>query len=707
MLPDVKPAAMLVIAVCALASSCHADSAVELSNKFIKLAVRGASIVRMQVDPQGKAPKSISFVKDLRPEFWWETPETRVEVSGTRAVISPLEVWEYRPIVTPGRTNEPSLLMPGHTIAQTFKVVAGEKFDWLQVYLPTWGRKTSSATLTLYRDAEIICSRRLKGVPDNSWQSLNLETPQGEGTYTIVLSNPSGMIGWWSTSSDTTPNGEGLRDGQPASCDRAIQVHVRRQMGTGKLVLSLDRNKLNVEAEFHPQSETAYKSFPWRWRTTWTKAGYDCTPKSGTVFSRFFTDNQRYMPVQQLKRRDHGGLAFDGCQWIEMDGTRDADLRLESGDMHLHWELRPEEMHLRFDTPLDREGDVIRTRFTLAVLPRDDSVPSQFPRFGCSDKALEGDLNRFWWERGFTYPSPANRASEWFEWMALIRAWHERPKPDPEIANMADHPITDEGYVWTSRESIGWPLVPNRDTRHFDTNARYILGVWRYWLWTGDMDFLRGQAERLRSAMNYQLEVLKGKDGLIVTPDFRTGRHEDLSDNYWDILPFGHLDAYANAVFHGSLLAMAQIEEALTSAAVHSSLITHQPGYYRELSHRSHRSYDDTFWLEDKGRYAGCVDIDGVKHDYGFTFVNLEALYYGLGDAEKARRIYKWMETEPTSTGKADTYSKWIFAPRASTIHNPPWKSVNSGRPESRGTAPERLGEQSTVNGPAPQHPTP
>ncbi|MCX6376666.1 MAG: hypothetical protein NTU88_11645 [Armatimonadetes bacterium] len=66
------------------------------------------------------------------------------------------------------------------------------------------------------------------------------------------------------------------------------------------------------------------------------------------------------------------------------------------------------------------------------------------------------------------------------------------------------------------------------------------------------------------------------------------------------------------------------------------------------------------------------MDIDGVKHDYGFTFVNLEALYYGLGEAEKAQRIYEWMETEPTSSGKADTYSKWIFAPRASTIHNPP-----------------------------------
>ncbi len=67
------------------------------------------------------------------------------------------------------------------------------------------------------------------------------------------------------------------------------------------------------------------------------------------------------------------------------------------------------------------------------------------------------------------------------------------------------------------------------------------------------------------------------------------------------------------------------------------------------------------------------MDVDGKRHDYGFTFVNIEALYYGLGDAEKARRIYRWMESEPTSSGKADTYTRFVFAPRASTIHNPMW----------------------------------
>jgi hypothetical protein len=46
-------------------------------------------------------------------------------------------------------------------------------------------------------------------------------------------------------------------------------------------------------------------------------------------------------------------------------------------------------------------------------------------------------------------------------------------------------------------------------------------------------------------------------------------------------------------------------------------------------------------------------------------------LAYGLADDDQVRRIYHWMEAEPTSTGKADTYTRWVLAPRATTIHNP------------------------------------
>jgi hypothetical protein len=278
----------------------------------------------------------------------------------------------------------------------------------------------------------------------------------------------------------------------------------------------------------------------------------------------------------------------------------------------------------------------------------------------------EAAVNHLWWERAYTYPAPAGPAA-WFEAMALIRAPYAGPQREGQMSQLESYPIDPDGYVHTWGGSVGWPFPasPPYDTRHFDTNARFILACWRYYLWTGNKAFLKSQAERLQSAMRYQLVTLHGQDGLIVTASKDvTGRHKGIGDNYWDILPFGHLDAYANAAYYGSLAAMIDIDAALRLTPLTD---------YAKLQEKAHRAYDATFWDNARGRYIGCVDIDGKRHDYGFTFVNLEALFYGLGDADKARRIYHWMETEPTSSGKADTYTRWIFAPRSNTIHDPQW----------------------------------
>jgi hypothetical protein len=213
------------------------------------------------------------------------------------------------------------------------------------------------------------------------------------------------------------------------------------------------------------------------------------------------------------------------------------------------------------------------------------------------------------------------------------------------------------------------------DTRHFDTNARYILGCRRHVAWTHDEAFLRSQAERLRRAMSYQLTTLQGESGLIVAAGKDvTGRHQGVGNNYWDILPFGHLDAYANVVFYASLGAMAELETFIDRAGgIETAGPRRSPDEYRRLAEQTKAAYNRAFWDDGKGRYIGCVDRDGKRHDYGFTFVNLEAMAYGLAGAEQAARIYHWMEAEPTATGKADTYSAWRFAPRANTIHNPVW----------------------------------
>jgi hypothetical protein len=653
-----------------------------LQNGFWRLQVKADRIERLQADPTGRGRVSQIFARELLPEGWEATPQTAVSrPSAQERVCRPLNVWQARPLSLREGTGEDyaALLQPGQTFEQSFRIPPGSEFLSLRAHLPTWHTRNSGATLTLWKEGRRIAERRLQNVVDNDWVELRADTPQGAGEYRVQLSEPVGQIGWWSIRRDLYAEGSAMVNGSPIDGERHLVVDIRASVGQGSLRYRLQGRSLHILAEVQASGAPPAVT-PWRWKTSWTKAGYDVSAKAGVVFKRFFSDNQRYMPAEQLKRREQAGLAFDGCGWIEMEGTRDADLRVSGSRLHLHWEMQPQEISLRFDVPQKANGDLHRSELVLTALPRRDSVPDSFPRFACSDPKLTEDLNRFYWERAFTYPAPAGPAA-WFEWMAILRAWHGGPARDGEIEQLRRYPITEEGYVHTWGDMIGWPFPasPPYDTRHFDTNARFILGCWRFYLWTGDRAFLRSQAERLRRAMRYQLQTLRGAEGLIITASKDVnGRHKGVGNNYWDILPFGHLDAYANIVFYASLTAMEQIERALD--------IREPLADWDALRRRVRDRYRQVFWDAAKGRYIGCVDIDGRRHDYGFTFLNLEAMAYGLSDVEQAQRIYRWMETEPTSSGKPDTYARWIFAPRATTLHNPPWNPEET----DGATAPDR-----------------
>ena len=166
--------------------------------------------------------------------------------------------------------------------------------------------------------------------------------------------------------------------------------------------------------------------------------------------------------------------------------------------------------------------------------------------------------------------------------------------------------------------------------------------------------------------MKYMLENLQGSSGVLtIRAKNHSGANGALGSNLWDILPFGGKDAFSNIYFYASVKAMAQLEKIFGNTAESDRLVA--------LSKKIKTEFNNTFWDESKGRYIGCVDLKGKKHDYGFVFVNLEALYYNLGDSIKARKIYKWLARESTSSGTADALTRWSFAPRTTTIENNDW----------------------------------
>jgi|GEM_PF-845267 len=235
-------------------------------------------------------------------------------------------------------------------------------------------------------------------------------------------------------------------------------------------------------------------------------------------------------------------------------------------------------------------------------------------------------------------------------------------------------------------------IMTQYDTRHTINNSNFVLGCRNYFVWTGELDFLRANLGRMRTAMQWLqqeagglehgciLDPLPGHDGRpgYTGPPgqrvFRPGH--GVGSNYWDILPFGHFDCYSSNYYYKSLLAMAEIEEAVgrhPSWNLPAGGDAFDPQELRKHAERVRRAIQKKFWDNGKGRFVGWIDADGNRWDYGFIFLNLELIESGVASEKQARTILDWISGRriiegETSTGE-DIY-RWRLAPRATTLRN-------------------------------------
>ena len=229
------------------------------------------------------------------------------------------------------------------------------------------------------------------------------------------------------------------------------------------------------------------------------------------------------------------------------------------------------------------------------------------------------------------------------------------------------------------------------DTRITVNNPNFIRGCHDYFMWSRDVTFLRSQIARIRSAMRFiqrefqtrQKKCLyttwpghEGRSGVrIVDGKKQVIPGEGIGSNYWDILPFGGEDALGTIYYYDAVRDLADLEEqiaahpqwcvAIGADAFDAGDLRHHAAEVKEYGTKR-------FWSEKTGRF-GTVDLDGQMHDYGFTFLNNEAVYYGFATAEQAKSIHAWLSGErtvegDTSTG-ADIYH-WRFGPRSTTRRN-------------------------------------
>jgi len=150
---------------------------------------------------------------------------------------------------------------------------------------------------------------------------------------------------------------------------------------------------------------------------------------------------------------------------------------------------------------------------------------------------------------------------------------------------------------------------------------------------------------------------------------------QGIGSNYWDLLPCGGEDALATIYYYDALLDLANLEEEISRHpqwCVPSGAEAFHPADLRNHAREVKEYSGHRFWNKKTGRF-GTVDLDGVLHDYGFTFLNNEAIYYDFATSQQARSIRDWISgrrTVQSDTSKGADIYHWRFAPRSTTRRN-------------------------------------
>ncbi|MCL2117235.1 MAG: hypothetical protein FWH27_02290 [Planctomycetaceae bacterium] len=235
-------------------------------------------------------------------------------------------------------------------------------------------------------------------------------------------------------------------------------------------------------------------------------------------------------------------------------------------------------------------------------------------------------------------------------------------------------------------------LCTHYDTRHNTNNAFFVRGALRHFAWTGDKAFLSEIMGKVRRALRHDLREFQvssehyvlttwpghdGRAGLVLTPEGHWTKRigSGIGNNYWDIFPFGHHDAYATIQLYPALLMLADAERRFGNTIPGVGEETpFDPQYLEELAAKMKTKFNDLFWVPETGRFAGWIDADGIVRDFGFTSLNLEAIHYGLASDEHARSVLDWLSGDRLVDGDinqgADIYHS-RFAPRCTTKFNP------------------------------------
>ncbi len=471
------------------------------------------------------------------------------------------------------------------------------------------------------------------------------------------------------------------------------------------LTLTVTGNTLQFAHSFTALRAISARMDGWVWSLDQATPGYD-TPLLDAVWGKINGNPFQFLTAHQFKRRAYVNL-FGWMNDYHLQGKAAAKASLDfslagsnfvltaldiDGYLGLaswgYW--RSEGNEKRSCTT----GLVIAAQFTVKVAARastNDDAPPQYARFEIATSTQVGpssdldfgeSLTRFYWDRAYSWEPQGG--GDWIDWGSIMFAWQDTDEFVLRQRHIVETIVIDPtGYVYTWGATPGWPFPDNSkyDTRHTVTNPNFLTALYRIWTWEANNTWLVAQQTRVRAATAWLRRQIVGSanitqpglfpaaEGLYLCNfEGHHGADGGIGSNYWDIQPFGWLSAFENALAYEALVDVAKMEACWGNASGEASLLT--------AAAKLKGAYNDVFWDDLKGRYVGCVDKFGDVHDYGFTFVNTQAITCGLANASQVHRIYQWMGLEPTTSGTNDTFTRWQTAPIANTDVNS-WMALN------------------------------
>lgn len=497
----------------------------------------------------------------------------------------------------------------------TAAIATDNSLSAVRVWLHTFGTTTAEVRLSLVRLEDgtetQVASEHLSPAIDRVWYELQ-PTLAPPGRYELRVTTLAG-----------TAAPAHIDGGQPESiawaADTVELTPLEVTAEDGWIVLG-------VEPDCHLALE-----LPWR------RDGYSVLPEDGVCFDTIISRGGRYLPAQELKRMSAWPFTIEDTEVSFLSGDGGFTLAADNA-LTVTGRMSEDTMTV---TVVSETGRVrLRTGADRARLTE------SLPRFTASDARFADRLTRFYRERALSWPFRDYTASAagWRHWMTRVLSWTGTDGSAAQATDLAETRQDEQGWVWTRTDCPGWPFPdPVRyDTRHPSASLSFVSAVATHYGWTGDEAFLAAQLPRARRALDHIVADYGVREHHLLVnhiPD-QDGQPGSLGSHYWDIVPGGHKDAYANVLLYAALAQAARLELHVGESERAADLAN--------LADRVRTAFEDEFWNDAAGWFVQNIDVTGTVHDYGASYLNLEALAVGLGTPQQVRRIIDWLDTGST-----------------------------------------------------------